>query len=228
MSHRKKMTRKHKKLYQSTSGRYYKVKNKKKSWRNQETIRSNFTTYEQKNQQHNLTVIAGFIIFVAITVIAYVFQRRKQKSTDLQQARALHFRAWNLKYQWKRILQTFQFFTFLSPKNGVSWLRKGTPHPPNKKPNKIALKKNMPNSSSRELIDPCMWVIIWYLTWKSLSIASFFMTFGDAHIVWGGRCWRRRKLGRRRRREGRVAAPSLVGEKDFDLRLQSYRLIHLT
>jgi hypothetical protein len=31
MSHRKKMTRKHKKLYQSTSGRYFKVKTKKKS-----------------------------------------------------------------------------------------------------------------------------------------------------------------------------------------------------
>jgi hypothetical protein len=31
MSHRKKMTRKHKKLYKSTSGHYYKMKNKKKA-----------------------------------------------------------------------------------------------------------------------------------------------------------------------------------------------------
>jgi hypothetical protein len=31
MSHRKKMTRKHKKLYKSTSGHYYKMKNEKKS-----------------------------------------------------------------------------------------------------------------------------------------------------------------------------------------------------
>jgi hypothetical protein len=31
MSHRKKMTRKNKKLYKSTSGHYYKMKNKKKS-----------------------------------------------------------------------------------------------------------------------------------------------------------------------------------------------------
>jgi len=30
MSHRKKMTRKNKKLYKSTSGHYYKMKNKKK------------------------------------------------------------------------------------------------------------------------------------------------------------------------------------------------------